>query len=91
MPRRILQGVALNDARNKTVVIRVERIETHPLYKKVIRRTKKFTAHDETNTAKEGEVLHIRECRPISKRKHWEVLREGDDSGPKTSGGAQAS
>ena len=91
MPRRVLQGVALNDARNKTVIVRVERLETHPLYKKVIRRTKKFTAHDETNAAKEGEVLHIRECRPISKRKHWEVLREGGDGGSKTSGGAQAS
>jgi small subunit ribosomal protein S17 len=76
MPRRIQQGVVVGDRNDKTVVVSVERRVMHPLYKKYIRRTNKFHAHDERNRCKVGDVVRIRECRPISKLKHWEVLDE---------------
>ena len=74
MPKRILQGVAVRDARDKTVIVRVERRVMHPVYKKFIMRSKKYAAHDEHNVFKAGEVLRIEESRPISKRKRWIVL-----------------
>ncbi len=77
MPRRILRGVVVSDKMEKTVTVKVERRIMHPLYKKVIRRSKKYAAHDEANACKEGDVISIRECRPISKRKTWEVITEG--------------
>jgi len=77
MPRRILQGVVVSDKQDKTVVVKVERRVMHPLYKKFIKRSKKFAAHDPENAYKEGDQVRIRECRPISKRKRWEVLADG--------------
>ncbi|MBT3660848.1 MAG: 30S ribosomal protein S17 [Rhodospirillaceae bacterium] len=77
MPKRILQGVVVSDKEEKTVTVRVERRFMHSLYKKVIRRSKKYAAHDETNACKVGDVISIRECRPISKRKRWEVVADG--------------
>ena len=74
MPKRIMQGVVVSDKMDKTVVVNVERRTQHPLYKKFIRRSKKYVAHDEGNTFKEGDVVQIQECRPISKRKTWEVI-----------------
>jgi small subunit ribosomal protein S17 len=76
MPKRILQGVVVSDAMDKTVVVRVERRVMHPVYKKFIRRSKKYSAHDETNTVKVGDVVRIQECRPISKNKSWTVVTE---------------
>ena len=76
MPKRIMQGVVVSDKMDKTVVVRVERRIMHPIYKKFIRRAKKYAAHDETNTAKIGDVVRIRESRPLSKRKRWELVRE---------------
>ena len=76
MPKRILQGVVVSDKQDKTIVVRVERRLMHPIYKKFIRRSKKYSAHDETNTAKAGDVVRIRECRPISKNKTWELVKE---------------
>ena len=76
MPKRVMQGVVVSDKMDKTVVVRVERRVQHPIYKKFIRRSKKYVAHDETNDVKEGDVVRIRECRPLSRRKRWEVLRE---------------
>jgi small subunit ribosomal protein S17 len=76
MPRRVLQGVVTSDKGDKTIVVSVERRVMHPLYKKFIRRSKKFMAHDETNACKVGDIVRIRECRPISKRKSWEVVSE---------------
>jgi small subunit ribosomal protein S17 len=76
MPRRIMQGVVVSDKMDKTIVVKIERKIKHPLYKKYIRRTKKYAAHDEANAAKIGDIVRIRECRPLSKRKHWEVLSE---------------
>lgn len=74
MSKRIMQGVVVSDKMDKTVVVNVERRTQHPLYKKFIRRSKKYVAHDEGNTCKEGDVVQIQECRPISKRKTWEVI-----------------
>jgi len=77
MPKRILQGVAMRDARDKTVIVRVERRVMHPVYKKFIMRSKKYAAHDEHNLIKGGQVVRIEESRPISRRKRWVVLAEG--------------
>ena len=74
MSKRIMQGVVVSDKMDKTVVVNVERRTQHPLYKKFIRRSKKYVAHDEGNAYKEGDVVQIQECRPISKRKTWEVI-----------------
>jgi small subunit ribosomal protein S17 len=74
MPKRILQGVAVKDARDKTVIVRVERRVMHPVYKKFIMRSKKYAAHDENNVFKAGDVVRIEESRPISKRKRWIVV-----------------
>ncbi len=74
MPRRVLQGVVVSDVNDKTVVVRVERTVMHPLYKKYVKRHKKYAAHDPLNRYKVGDVVRIRECRPISKTKHFEVI-----------------
>ena len=76
MPRRVLQGVVVSDKMDKTVTVKVEGRVMHPLYKKFIRRSKKYAAHDEANVHKVGDMVRIRECRPISKRKTWEVISE---------------
>ncbi len=76
MPRRVLQGVVVSDKMDKTVTVKVERRFKHPLYKKYIRRSKKYAAHDEANASKVGDVVRIRECRPMSKRKKWEIVAE---------------
>ena len=76
MPKRILQGVVVSDKQDKTIVVRVERRLMHPIYKKFIRRSKKYAAHDEENVSKIGDVVRIRECRPISKNKTWELVKE---------------
>jgi small subunit ribosomal protein S17 len=76
MPRRILQGVVVSDKNDKTIVVKVERRFMHPVYKKFIRRSKKFAAHDEANQCKVGDIVRIRECAPISKRKTWEVVSD---------------
>ena len=74
MPRRVMQGRVVSDKRNQTVTVLVERRVTHPIYKKIIKRSKRYHAHDEANSAKIGDVVRIRECRPISKTKTWEIL-----------------
>jgi small subunit ribosomal protein S17 len=74
MPKRILTGTVVSDKNDKTVVVLVERKVKHPLYGKIIRRSKKYHAHDEANTAKTGEVVRIQECAPISKNKTWTLV-----------------
>ena len=78
MPKRELQGTVVSDKQDKTVIVRVERRFTHPVLKKTVRRSKKYHAHDEANAfkGKIGELVRIRECRPLSKTKSWEVLVE---------------
>jgi small subunit ribosomal protein S17 len=74
MPRRVLQGVVVSDKGDKTVVVRVERRVMHPVYKKYITRSKRYTAHDEENRWHTGDAVRIEESRPLSKTKHWVVL-----------------
>ncbi len=74
MPRRVLTGRVTSDKMDKTVTVLVDRRVMHPLYKKFIRRSKKYAAHDEENTCKIGDSVRIEECRPISKRKTWLVI-----------------
>ena len=74
MPKRILVGTVVSDKTDKTVVVRVERKVKHPMYGKIIRRTKKYHAHDEDNAVKVGETVRIEETRPLSKLKTWKVI-----------------
>ncbi|MCB1555927.1 MAG: 30S ribosomal protein S17 [Alphaproteobacteria bacterium] len=74
MPRRILEGNVVSDKMDKTVTVLVERRFMHPVYKKYVKRTDKYAAHDEMNAYKCGDRVRIEECRPISKRKTWQVL-----------------
>jgi small subunit ribosomal protein S17 len=76
MPKRILQGIVVSDAQNKTIIVRVERRVMHPVYKKFVTRSKKYAAHDEANSFRTGDAVQIEECRPLSKRKTWTVLGE---------------
>ena len=80
MPKRILQGVVVSDKMDKTIIVQVERRVMHPIYKKFVRRTKKYAAHDEANVHKVGETVRIQECRPISKRKRWAVLSDSESA-----------
>lgn len=74
MPKRILTGTVVSDKTDKTVTVKVERRVKHPLYGKIIRRSKKYHAHDEDNAYKAGETVRIEETKPISKTKTWRVL-----------------
>ncbi|MGL1921556.1 MAG: 30S ribosomal protein S17 [Hyphomicrobiales bacterium] len=75
MPKRILQGVVTSDANDKTVVVKVERRFTDPLLKKTVRSTKKYHAHDESNSVKVGDIIRIEETKPVSKNKKWAVIK----------------
>ena len=79
--RRRLTGVVVSDKMEKTIVVNVERSIRHPLYKKVLRRSKRYQAHDDTGTAKQGDTVEIIETRPISANKRWalaQVIKKGD-------------
>jgi len=75
MTKKVLKGKIISAKNNKTVVVEVTRKFKHPFYEKVIKRTKKYHAHDEENKYKEGENVSIIECKPISKKKSWQVLK----------------
>ena len=77
MPKRILNGVVVSDKNDKTVVVKVERRFTHPLFKKVVRRTKNYHAHDENNEFSTGDQVWSEESKPISKLKRW-VVTQGE-------------
>jgi len=74
MPKRILIGTVVSDKTDKTVVVRVERKVKHPMYGKIIRRSKKYHAHDEDNVYRTGETVRIEETRPLSRLKTWKVI-----------------
>ena len=74
MPKRILSGTISKAASKKTVVVEVERTFKHPIYKKYIKRSKKYHAHDETDALRVGDKVIIEETRPISKLKTWKVV-----------------
>jgi len=78
MPKRVMTGTVVSDKTDKTVVVLVERRVKHPLYGKIIRRSKKYHAHDEGNEYREGETVRIEETAPISKLKTWTVLGRVD-------------
>ncbi|NNU14843.1 30S ribosomal protein S17 [Parvularcula sp. ZS-1/3] len=80
MPKRILQGPVVSDKGDKTVVVRIDRSYPHPLLKKIVRRSKRYHAHDETNSAKVGDVVQIIECAPKSKLKRWELFTGSADA-----------
>lgn len=74
MPKRVMEGVVVSAKQDKTAVVRVERTFTHPLYKKIVRRSKKYHAHDEANAAEVGQTVTIQECPPRSRLKTWELV-----------------
>ena len=76
MTKRILEGKVISDKSDKTIVVEVKRRFVHPFYGKVISRSKKYHAHDEKNKFKEGQKVTIIECKPISKKKTWQVLEK---------------
>jgi len=71
--RKVRQGVVVSDVQDKTIVVRVQRTTTHPLYKKTLRVSKKYHVHDEANDAKVGDTVRIIETRPLSKLKRWRL------------------
>jgi small subunit ribosomal protein S17 len=79
MPRRVLEGIVTSNKMDKTITVLVERRYMHPVYKKYLKRTDKYAAHDEHNSAKEGDKVQIMECAPISKRKSWTLLVDGKE------------
>ena len=91
MSKRVLQGVVVSDAGDKTVIVRVERRVMHPVYKKFVTHSKKFAAHDEQNRWHIGDAVRIEESRPLSKSKHWVVLGAIEDgAGRRRTRGAKA-
>ena len=75
MPKRVLKGVVVSDKSDKTITVLVSRKVMHPVYKKYIKRSKKYSAHDENNKFKIGELVAIQESKPISKTKKWVVVK----------------
>ena len=75
MPKRILTGKVVQKSGDKTVSVLVTRQTTHPIYKKIIRVSKKYLAHDTDNTISVGEIVKIQETKPLSKNKSWEVIK----------------
>jgi small subunit ribosomal protein S17 len=81
--RQFKTGRVVSDKMDKTVVVAVDYLKPHPLYRKIIRKTSKFHAHDETNQCHTGDVVRIGETRPLSKTKRWEVveiIQRGEES-----------
>ena len=76
MPRRVMTGTIVSDKMDKTVVVRVERRVKHALYKKYFTRSKRHAAHDAENIYSVGDVVRIQECRPLSRRKRFEVIEK---------------
>ena len=82
MPKRVLQGTVVSDKTDKTVVVLIERKVAHPVYGKIMRRSKKYHAHDEANVFKTGDEVRIEECAPLSKTKTWRVLNKVEPGAP---------
>ena len=77
---RVLTGVVTSDKADKTITVQIERQVKHPLYGKIIKRSTKVHAHDESNTATIGDIVTVKECRPLSKSKTWMLLETGVDA-----------
>ena len=76
MPKRVMQGTVVSSKADKTVIVLVERRFMHPIYKKTVKVSKKYAAHDSLNECNDGDVIKIIESRPISKTKQWAVLKD---------------
>ena len=76
MPKKVLYGIVVSDKENKTIKVMIERKYQHPLFKKVVKSKKKYSAHDEENKFKVGDKVSIIECRPYSKNKKFEVIKD---------------
>ena len=76
MPKKILHGIVVSDKENKTIKVMIERKYQHPLFKKVVKSKKKYSAHDENNKFKVGDKVSIIECKPLSKSKKFEVIED---------------
>ena len=76
MPKRILQGIVVSTKNNKTVTVRVERTFRHPLYKKIVKKSAKYAAHDAKSNCKLGDKVRVQECRPLSKTKSWIIIKD---------------
>ena len=85
--RKTLQGTVVSNKMDKTVVVQVERRYMHPKFKKVVKSNRKYSAHDENNECKPGDVISIRETRPLSKTKRWRML-EGLEKAVEEGGGS---
>ena len=79
MPKRILTGTVVSSKTNKTIVVKVTRRVQHKLYKKIISQSKKYHAHDESNSFKVGDIVKIIESKPISKLKSWIVVNDNQE------------
>ena len=80
MPKRLLSGMVVASKNNKTIVVEVTRRVKHKLYKKIIKRSKKYSVHDETNKYKIGDNVMIEECKPYSKSKKWVVVNQKENT-----------
>ena len=80
MPKRVLQGVVVSNKNDRTAVVLVERRMTHPILGKVVRRSKRYHAHDEENQCQLGDRVQIEECPPMSKLKRWRVIEVGAEA-----------
>ena len=76
MPKKILHGIVVSDKENKTIKVMIERKYQHPIFKKVVKSKKKYSAHDENNKFKVGDKVSIIECKPLSKSKKFEVIED---------------
>ena len=76
MPKKILHGIVVSDKENKTIKVMIERKYQHPLFKKVVKSKKKYSAHDENNKFKVGDKVSIIECKPYSKSKKFQVIED---------------
>lgn len=76
MPRRVMEGRVVSDKMDKTVTVLVERRTMHPIYKKYVKQSAKYSAHDEANVFRIGDFVSIEECAPISKRKSFKVITD---------------
>ena len=80
MPKRLLSGVVVSSNNNKTIIVEVTRRVKHKLYKKIIKRAKKYHAHDENNNYQKGDLVTIQETKPISKMKSWIVFEFSEET-----------
>jgi len=81
MSRKLLEGIVVSDKPDKTVVVKVESTFRHPVFGKIVKKSKKYMAHDEKNDCRKGDRVRIIECRPLSRRKRWrvvEILERGE-------------